>query len=119
MKGLTIEINGKERKFSFGLGFIGELIEGSGIDISEIITKLNANPYKYTPEYMYYSHKYERESLGEVMELTKYDFGKWIDDHPKLYAADEVKSFIEGLLKSLTKDVPAQEATETEEVKKN
>lgn len=118
---MEIEFGGKKRLFSFGLGFLGELIEYTGLDISQVLTKLETNPIKYIPEYMYYSNKYACESKGLEFTETIYDFKNHIENEKGIYTSESVKKFCKGFVKSLHKDVYMELIPEEqgEEEKKN
>ncbi len=117
---MEIKFGGKERLFSFGLGFLGELIEDTGLDISQVLIKLETNPIKYIPEYMYHSSKYAYESKGMEFSENVYDFKRYIEEEKGIYTSDGVKKFCKKFIESLHKDVYMELVPEEdqEEVKK-
>lgn len=96
-----ILIKGELKKFSFGLGFLGELFDGLGIDFMEFDAISAKNPMKYTPIKMQYSYNYANEtniSIKEMLEMLDEDmFNPAIAEFNKFWQ------------ESLTKNVPTQE----------
>ena len=109
-----ILIGGEMRKFHFGLGFLGELIESFDLDIITLGEKAAKNPLKYDPIIMYCSAVYALKREGITPTFTQYDFLDWIEESGGI-KSDAMLLFNEAFLKSLSKDVPIEE---TKEVKK-
>lgn len=110
---IEIKIGDKVLPCSLGLGFLGNFIEETGIGVTEIGENLNRNPFKYVPLLLFHSTKTAGSeiSLEEVTEL--------LDNNGGL-GNDEVNRFLLAWTKSMTKDVPIEEADkeEAEEEKK-
>lgn len=109
---MKLKINGKDLEFSFGLGFLGELLDETGKDMNEVLEALDKNPYKFIPLTMFVSCKYAYESKGQKIDFNKYQFFAWIDADGGL--TDENQSaitFMEELTKSLFKDVPEEKGS--------
>jgi hypothetical protein len=112
---MTLEVNGQKLEFSFGLGFLGELLEDLNKSIDEVLVGFNENPYKYIPTAMYVSYRYSKQRNGEDF-VTKYEFFDWIDNDGGL--TDKNKSavkFITKFTQSLFKDVPKDDIDEVKE----
>lgn len=110
---MKLKINGKDLEFSFGLGFLGELLEETGKGIDEVLVAIDKNPYKFIPTAMYVSCKYAYESKGKEVNFTKFEFFKWIDEDGGL--TDKNKSaidFMKAFSDSLFKDVPKEDEVE-------
>ena len=110
---VEIEIGGELRKFHFGLGFLGELIDSFDLDIITLGEFAAKNPLKYDPIIMYCSAVYALKREGKTADFTQYDFVDWIKESGGI-KSDPMLKFNEAFIKSLIKDVPS----ETKEVKK-
>jgi hypothetical protein len=110
---VEIEIGGELRKFHFGLGFLGELIDSFNLDIVTLGEVASKNPLKYDPIIMYCSAVYALKREGKTASFTQYDFIDWIENSGGIKSEPMLK-FNEAFIKSLTKDVPI----DTTEVKK-
>ena len=108
MNKITLKINDKELEFSFGLAFLGELIEKTDLSLEDIIAKMNKNPFKMVPMIMFYSASYALERKGKEVDFTRFDISDWIDTSGGI-ADKSVVKFIEAFTLSLTKGVPKEE----------
>ncbi len=111
MNYIKLKLGGKERGFKFGLGFLGEAIKNLGFSITDLDEELNKNPFKVIPELMYQSALYNCMRANETPDFDKFSFVDWIDEEGGL-GSDVVKEFLEGFTRSMTKDVPKEEAVE-------
>ena len=111
-----INIGGKERGFSFGLGFLGELLEETNLSIEEVGEKMQKNPFKWIPTIMFYSTKYHDESTDLEVDYTKLDIINWIDEIG--IGSDQVTLFMKSFIESLSKGVPVEESKPADTPKK-
>ena len=109
MNTVELKINGKKLTFSFGLGFLGELIDATGLDLDELNIKLQSNAFKYIPLVMYHSAAYSLKRNGDNVTFTEYDMSDWIEKEDGAFSSDVVIKFFEGFTASLTKDIPKAE----------
>ena len=80
MKQITLNIGGQDRVFYFGLGFLGNLIEKSGVGMNEIDSKISENPFKWIPEIMYHSLAFGYIRKNETLTFDAFDLAEWIDE---------------------------------------
>tara|TARA_R110000803_G_scaffold63443_1_gene124109 strand:- start:6860 stop:7219 length:360 start_codon:yes stop_codon:yes gene_type:complete len=106
MNAIDLTINGQKLNFSFGLGFLGEIIDKTGLDLDELNAKLSSNAFKYIPLVMFYSAEYSKKRIGESLDFTQYDMADWIEQEEGAFSSDVVLKFFDGFTKSLTKDIP-------------
>jgi hypothetical protein len=104
MKKYSKNINGIERTFHFGLGFLGQLFDETDITFANIDSLLVSNPFKTLPLLMYHSLSYGYLRDGKELDFTIYNINDWVDADENIGV-----DFIEKFKNSLTKDVPAQE----------
>jgi hypothetical protein len=114
MNYIKLTIGGKERGFKFGLGFLGEAFNNLGFTVTELDTELSKNPFKVIPELMYQSALYNCLRSGEKPDFDKYIMSDWIDEAGGL-ASPVVLEFLQGITKSMTKDVPKEDLEVVEE----
>jgi len=107
MKKINLSIGGKYRDFYFGLGFLGILLEKTGVKMHEIDAQIQDNPFKWMPEIMYYSLAYGHIRLGETPDFNALAVSDWIDDEGGLDSKNVI-AFFTAFRQSLTKDVPEQ-----------
>jgi len=107
MKQITLNIGGQDRVFYFGLGFLGNLIEKSGVAMHEIDAKIQENPFKWMPEIMYHSVAFGFIRQNQEIPFTTFEVADWIDADGG-FDSKVVISFFEAFRQSLVKDVPSQ-----------
>jgi inorganic pyrophosphatase len=117
MKNITLNIGGQDRIFHFGLGFIGNLLHQSNLQMHEIDAKIQENPFKWVPEIMYQSLNYGYIRKGINADFDAFDVSEWIDDEGG-FESDVVKSFFVGFVNSLNKDVPQDKTVKKKVMKK-
>jgi hypothetical protein len=97
----TINIGGQDRKFAFGLGYFGEMLEILGVGFIEFDELQSKNPFKYTPIKMACSFNYANET-----DISSKEVLKWLNDdihHPA------ISEFNKHYIDSLVKNVPVTE----------
>lgn len=111
MNEIELTINGKKLKFTFGLGFLGEVLENNDISIDDLLVKIDRNPFKWIPTIMYASTKYSYSLEGKELDFTLQDMFKWTDQEGGLTDKNlTVVKFIEAFRASLFKNVPEDDS---------
>lgn len=64
--------------FHFGIGFLSELIEGTGMNLSDLGTQ---DDTILMPKLMYYSNLYAKKRNDIAMDFTMNDLHDFIDDN--------------------------------------
>jgi len=114
MKNLKLTINSRELEFTFGLGFLGEVLEFLDMSMSELGEKVTKNPYKYIPILVYHSAKYALDLEGKEADFTQKDVIEWIEKDGGINFGNKFyMRFQEKFIESLTKDIPKNEEEET------
>jgi len=108
MNKIDLTINKRKLTCSFGLGFIGELLDDLDMTLNEVVEKLNKNPFKFVPLLMFKSAEYTLLSKGEEVTFTKYTLMDDIDKDGGLDGESLVK-FLHAFTESLSKGVPVDE----------
>ena len=107
---MKLDINGKSLEFAFGMGFLGELLDETGLGLDEVLQKVDKNPYKFIPICMYVSTKYAYEIKGKQIDFDRFTFIEWLEADGGL--TDKNKSaikFMKAFTDSLFKNVPDEE----------
>jgi hypothetical protein len=108
MNNLKLTINGKEIEFYFGLGFLGEALDGIDISISELGAKVSENPYLYVPKLMYYSASYGYKRKGQETPFSYFDLLDDIENDGG-FSNDNLNTFLNKLTESMSMNVPKGE----------
>lgn len=116
MNRITLNIDNKDVQFWFGLGFLGEMIERTGLTLNDIVDRMGSNPFKMIPLLMLESCKYASMRKGEDNSFDDFYFADWIDNNGGVQNEKVIK-FMNKFNDSLTKDVPKDEV-ESEPKKK-
>ena len=77
MNYLKLKINGNDYTFSFGLGFLGDLLAELDLQLDELMPLIHKNPYKFIPLMMFRSSEYwnkrnDLETTGSPCRLQSY-----------------------------------------------
>ncbi len=102
---MKIKLNKTDFECSFGLGFLGEVIENLDIDYGKLMEKYEKNPIKYVPLLMYYSVIYDMENV----DFTQKEFFSWIDNEGGLSNEYMIK-WSHAFIESINKNAPKTES---------
>ena len=116
MKPISLDIGDRKFEFSFGLSFLGDLIEETELTIDEIVDRLTTNPFKMVPTMMYLSAKNAADRNGSNLDFSYHELVDIIDEAGGINQ-DAVEVFLSTFTKTLTKDVP-KEKSKPAQVKK-
>jgi len=102
---VTLNFNGKELGFHFGLGFLGELLDNLDCSIDDLQLNIKNNPFKVIPKLMYTSYVYNLNRQDKEVSLKLYDFIDLLDEVGGV-TSESVGLFLNSFTNSMTKDVP-------------
>jgi hypothetical protein len=91
-----------EKEFHFGIGFLNELLDGTGLKLDELGSQADA---VLIPKMVYYSLAYSYKRKAQEIDFTMYDVNDWIDENGGIggkFWTDFQKAFND----SMYKDVP-------------
>jgi hypothetical protein len=91
--------------FHFGIGFLSELIEGTGLKLDELSTQ---DDVILVPKLMYFSHKYALKRSGQDIDFTMANLHDFIDDNGGVGGKFWI-DFKVAFNESMFKDVPTDE----------
>jgi len=105
---VTLKYGETKYNLELGLGFLGEFLDATDMDLEEVGNKLTRNPFKLVPVLVFHAMKWKVEfDEGGVFEMTQKDVIKMIEKDGGLIA-ENTKRFLRTFTRSLTKDVPIE-----------
>ena len=112
---LDLKLGGENRRFTFGVVFIGEVLEELDIDFNDLISKMSKNTFKYVPILMYHSlvNSYLKERKEQ--DFDKQDLNNWIDAEENL-GIDKILEFVNAFIASTNNNI-SEENNEAESEK--
>lgn len=90
--------------FHFGIGFLSELIDGTGLKLEELGTQ---DDIILMPKIMFYSHKYALKRQGSEIDFTIENLHDFIDDNGGVGGKFWI-DFKVAFHESMFKDVPVE-----------
>jgi hypothetical protein len=91
-----------DKEFHFGIGFLNELLDGTGLRLDELSTQADV---VLIPKMMYHSLAYSYKRKGKEIDFTIFDINEWIDENGGI-GGDFWNAFQKGFNDSMNKDVP-------------
>lgn len=91
-----------EKEFHFGIGFLNELLDGTGLKLDELGTQTDA---VLIPKMIYYSLAYSYKRNGKEIDFTMFDVNDWIDENGGI-GGSFCNDFQNAFNESMYKDVP-------------
>lgn len=104
MNKVTLVIDKKKIEFHLGVGFLGELLEEQGCDITEMFKRIGNNIYKNLPILMESSARYALYRKGKEAKYKLEDFLDMIDNEG--LNSPVLIDFMRHFNNSVNKDVP-------------
>jgi len=95
-----------EKEFHFGIGFLNELLDGTGLRLDELSTQADA---VLIPKMMYFSLAYSYKRSSKEIDFTMYDINDLIDDNGGIGGAFWT-DFQNAFNDSMYKDVPVDDS---------
>ena len=110
---IEIELGGIKRKFTFGILFLGNVLDRKEFtDFDDLMQKLTANYIKYTPILMYESLVNTCNKYDKTIDFTERDVLNWLDDKP-LYGVTEINKFVNVFVGATDNKTPLDDKGET------
>ena len=110
---IEINLGGRKRKFTFGILFLGNVLERKEFtDFDDLMQKLTANYIKYTPILMYESLVNTCNKFDDEVDFTEKDILNWLDDKP-LYGVTEINKFVNVFVGATDNKAPLDDKGET------
>lgn len=106
MNYIEVEIGGKKRGFTFGLGFLGDILEYFNTDVVGFVRLTESNPFKAVPAILYFAHRYTVRKNGGAVDFELIDVDGWIEELENSYANEKVDTILGVLIESMKKHIP-------------
>ncbi len=97
-----------DRKFHFGIGFLNELLDGTGLKLDELGGQDDA---LLMPKLMFYSLMYSYKREQKEIDFTIYNIHDLIDENKD----DFCVKFMTAFYQSMNKDVPVDSSKKKRE----
>ena len=117
---LKQNLGGEERTFTFGLTFLGNVLERLDFDYNELLLKSSKNPFKYAPILMFESLKNTAAKTGDKVDFTEGDLIEWLENE-ETFGADKIVEFIHVFMGTNENKTPVENSepiTDSKSVKK-
>jgi len=101
-------------QYFLGLGFINELLNGTGKSLNEFSA---VDDVVLVPQLVYYSRLYACKRLGLVVDFTQEDIYDYIDENGGI-GGQFFKDFFNAYIEAMTKDVPIDDKKKVTATKK-
>ena len=109
LRDISLELGGKKRTFSFGILFLGEVLERLDVDYDTVLQKVSKNPFKYAPILMFESLKNTYKSKDKELDFTDRDIVKWLESEDAL-GVDKMIDFIKAFMGTNENLTPTEDA---------
>jgi len=119
VKELKLKLNGKNKTFTFGLIYIGEVLERLDIDYNTLLIKVSKNPFKYAPILMFESLRNSYRIDKKEVDFTEDDIVNWLESED-LLGVDVMLKFVHAFMGTNENPTPVNDidVVEDENVKK-
>lgn len=112
---INIDFNGKEINFFYGLSFLGEFTKEKGLNIAEIVNKINKESYSFVPELMYASYLHSCKRKKEEPKVTEFELTDLIEQTNFFKDGSKSSAFLEAFMNSVITSLPIDEEEVKEE----
>lgn len=115
---LKLKLGGKNRVFTFGIVFLGELLDRKEFeDYDDLLQKVSKNTFKYAPILMYESLVNTCRKNSTDVDFTESDLINWLEKDYEKGLADMLE-FIQFFFGTNENKTPTEETNKTDTVKK-
>jgi hypothetical protein len=118
MKQIKLSIDKKKYVFSFGLGFLGELLENTDLQLDELTNKILKNPFKWLPIAMFESAKFANSLEDKEVDFTVNSILEGLEKEDGGINCNQSFKFMKAFGESMSKNVPVDEDVKDEPSKK-
>lgn len=116
-KDYKVKLGGKNRVFTFGLLFIGEVLERMELDYNEFFTTVGKSPMKYTHIIMFESLKNTYKKDGLDLDFTENDIITWLES--ELFSGYHIiQGFLLAFMGTQKNNTPIESNNKNSNVKK-
>lgn len=113
---IKLNLGNEERTFSFGIIYLGNVLERLDVDYNTMLEKVSKNPFKYAPILMFESLKNTQNRIGKDVDFTENDIVDWLEKE-NLLGVDIMLKFINAFMGTQENKTPVNEV-DSDNVKK-
>lgn len=118
---VKLKLGGKQRHFTFGIIFLGEVLDVLDLDYGTMLEKVSKNPFKYSPTLMYKSLENTYRLNKKDVDFTEDDIVNWLEKED-LLGIDKMIAFVQAFMgtqenKTPVEDVDVNDAKEVSKKK--
>ena len=113
---IKLNLGNEERTFSFGIIYLGNVLERLDVDYNTMLEKVSKNPFKYAPILMFESLKNTQKRIGKDVDFTEDDLVDWLEKE-NLLGVDIMLKFINAFMGTQENKTPVNEV-DSDNVKK-
>lgn len=105
---IKLNLGGKKRRFTFGIIYLGEVLESLDFDYDTLLNKVIKNPFKYAPVLMYESLRNSYRIEKKELDFTQEDLVQWLEKEETL-GVDVMLKFIKAFMGTQENPTPVKE----------
>lgn len=114
---IKLNLGKKDRLFTFGIIFLGEVLERLDTDYNTLLEKVSKNPFKYAPILMYESLRNSYRIEKKDVDFVEDDIVVWLESE-ELMGIDVMLSFINAFMGTQENKTPVDEGKDDENASK-
>jgi adenine deaminase len=114
---IKLTLGEKERTFTFGIMFIGNVLERLDMDYNTLLEKVSKNPFKYAPILMFESLVNTSKKNKEDVNFTEDDLLDWLENE-ELLGVELMLQFINAFMGTQENKTPVKDTSKGKSVKK-
>ena len=105
---IKLNLGKKDRLFTFGIIFLGEVLERLDTDYNTLLEKVSRNPFKYAPILMYESLRNSCRLQKVDVDFVEDDIVVWLEAEDFI-GVDVMLSFINAFMGTQENKTPVEE----------
>ena len=116
MNQIDFNIGGENRRFNFGLKFLGDVLRHFDTDMGGFGELIDKNPFQTRPAILYFAHLASVQRNNKPVTFTLDDVIDWVDEMDQGISNPNVIQAVELVLESVKRHLP--KTTDTDGSKK-
>lgn len=118
MNQIEFNIGGENRRFNFGLKFLGDILNHFDTDMGGFGELIDKNPYHTRPAILYFAHLASVQRNQKPVTFTLEDVIYWVDEMENGISNPNVVQAVQLVLESVTRHLPKQTENDDDSKKK-
>jgi hypothetical protein len=118
MNQIEFKIGGENRRFNFGLKFLGDVLSHFNTDMGGFGELIDKNPFQTRPAILYFAHCASVQRNQKPVNFTLEDVIEWVDEIDNGISNPNVIQAVELVLESVKRHLPSNTESDGQESKK-